>query len=59
MAVNPNGGDRHVVETGVRNGEGLAVAPNGTVWTAVNNRDNITYPFSRCLRRGPPTPSAM
>jgi glucose/arabinose dehydrogenase len=46
MAVNPNGGDRHVVETGVRNGEGLAVAPNGTVWTAVNNRDNITYPFS-------------
>jgi glucose/arabinose dehydrogenase len=46
MAVNPNGGDLHVVETGVRNGEGLAVAPNGAVWTAVNNRDNITYPFS-------------
>jgi glucose/arabinose dehydrogenase len=34
------------VETGVRNGEGLAVAPNGTVWTAVNNRDNVTYPSS-------------
>ena len=46
MAVNPNGSDLHVVETGVRNGEGLAVAPDGTVWTAVNNRDNIAYPSS-------------
>jgi glucose/arabinose dehydrogenase len=45
MSVDPNGSDLHVVETGVRNGEGLAVAPDGTVWTAVNNRDNITYPF--------------
>jgi glucose/arabinose dehydrogenase len=45
MSVNSNGSDLHVVETGVRNGEGLAVAPDGTVWTAVNNRDNITYPF--------------
>ncbi|HEX3489697.1 MAG TPA: hypothetical protein VHU92_10140 [Streptosporangiaceae bacterium] len=45
MAVRPNGTDLHVVEKGVRNGEGLAVAPNGTVWTAVNNRDNIPYPF--------------
>jgi glucose/arabinose dehydrogenase len=44
MAVNPNGGDPRVVETGVRNGEGLAVAPDGTVWTAVNERDNIPYP---------------
>lgn len=46
MAVNPNGGGLHVVETGVRNGEGLAVAPDGVVWTAVNNRDNIAYPSS-------------
>jgi len=45
MAVNPDGGDLHVVESGVRNGEGLAAAPDGTVWTAVNNRDNIAYPF--------------
>ncbi|WP_250005502.1 gluconolaconase [Actinoplanes sp. M2I2] len=29
---------------GVRNGTGLAVAPDGGVWTAVNNRDNIPYP---------------
>ena len=45
MAVNPEGRDLHVVETGVRNGEGLAVAPDGQLWTAVNNRDNIAYPF--------------
>jgi glucose/arabinose dehydrogenase len=44
MAVRPNGRDLRVVERGVRNGEGLAVAPNGTVWTAVNERDNIPYP---------------
>jgi glucose/arabinose dehydrogenase len=45
MAVNPDGGDLRVVETGVRNGEGLAVAPDGSVWTAVNERDNIAFPF--------------
>ena len=36
---------------GVRNGTGLAVAPDGAVWTAVNNRDNIAYPYDRRLRR--------
>ena len=45
MAVGPDGHGLTVVETGVRNGEGLAVAPDGRVWTAVNNRDNIAYPF--------------
>jgi glucose/arabinose dehydrogenase len=44
MAVRPNGTDLRVVERGVRNGEGLAAAPDGTVWTAVNERDNIPYP---------------
>ncbi len=44
MSVSPSGQNLKVVEKGVRNGEGLAVAPDGTVWTAVNNRDNITYP---------------
>ena len=44
MAVSPDGADLRVVERGVRNGEGLAVAPDGTVWTAVNERDNIPYP---------------
>ena len=41
MSVRPDGTDLQVVERGVRNGEGLAVAPNGTVLTAVNERDNI------------------
>jgi glucose/arabinose dehydrogenase len=45
MAVEPDGTGRRVVEKGVRNGEGLAVAPDGSVWTAVNNRDNVPYPF--------------
>ena len=44
MAVSPSGAGLRVVERGVRNGEGLAVAPDGTVWTAVNERDNIPYP---------------
>jgi glucose/arabinose dehydrogenase len=44
-SVGPDGGDVKVVMTGVRNGEGLAVAPDGTVWTAINNRDEIPYPF--------------
>ena len=50
-AVSPTGKNLRVVEQGVRNGEGLAVAPDGTVWTAVNNRDNITYPVALPLRR--------
>ena len=44
MAVRPDGTGLRVVERGVRNGEGLAVAPDGVVWTAVNERDNIPYP---------------
>ena len=47
MAVRPDGTGLRVVERGVRNGEGLAVAPDGTVWTAVNERDNIPYPSHR------------
>jgi len=34
-----------VVATGVRNGFGLAFAPNGTLFTAVNEADNQPYPF--------------
>ena len=44
-SVGPDGGPVTVVMTGVRNGEGLALAPDGTVWTAVNDRDEIPYPF--------------
>ena len=38
---------REAYARGVRNGTGLAVAPDGAVWTAVNNRDNIAYPYDR------------
>jgi glucose/arabinose dehydrogenase len=44
-SVRPGGGKVKVVMRGVRNGEGLALAPDGTVWTAVNDRDEIPYPF--------------
>ncbi len=46
-SVAPTGGAVKVVMEGVRNGEGLAVAPDGSVWTAVNNRDEIEYPFHK------------
>jgi len=39
------GGQPTVFARGVRNGTGLAVDPDGGVWTAVNNRDNIAYPY--------------
>jgi len=42
-----NGTHRRVFATGVRNGEGLAFAPDGTLWAAVNERDNVPYPFHR------------
>jgi glucose/arabinose dehydrogenase len=41
----PDGGDLQVLATGVRNGEGLSFAPNGVLWSAINERDNISYPF--------------
>jgi glucose/arabinose dehydrogenase len=44
LRVPPGGGAPEAFARGVRNGTGLAVAPDGAVWTAVNNRDNIGYP---------------
>ena len=44
MRVPPGGGPATPYATGVRNGTGLAIAPDGSVWTAVNNRDNIADP---------------
>ena len=41
MRIPPGGGPFQPFATGVRNGTGLAVAPDGSVWTAVNNRDNV------------------
>ena len=44
MRVPPGGGPAAPFATGVRNGTGLAIAPDGSVWTAVNNRDNVANP---------------
>ena len=38
--------------SGVRNGTGLAIAPDGAVWTAVNNRDRVAYPYDRSYDGG-------
>jgi glucose/arabinose dehydrogenase len=46
-SVAPSGGPVRTVMKGVRNGEGLAVAPDGSIWTAVNNRDEIEFPFHK------------
>jgi len=45
LRVAAGGGKPAVFARGVRNGTGLAVDPGGGVWTAVNNRDNIGYPY--------------
>jgi glucose/arabinose dehydrogenase len=47
LRVRPSGGTPEVYARGVRNGTGLAVDPEGAVWTAANNRDNIGYPYSK------------
>jgi glucose/arabinose dehydrogenase len=45
LAYHPNGKLERVWATGVRNGDGLSFAPDGSLWTAVNERDQISYPF--------------
>lgn len=40
-------GKLSVFATGVRNAEGLAIAPDGSLWAAVNQRDDIAYPFHK------------
>ena len=47
LAYHPNGKLERVWATGVRNGDGLSIAPDGSLWTAVNERDQISYPFHR------------
>lgn len=44
MRAPAGGGEMEPFATGVRNGTGLAVAPDGAVWTAINNRDNVADP---------------
>jgi glucose/arabinose dehydrogenase len=45
VSYGPDGGHMRVIATGVRNGEGLSFAPNGVLWGAINERDQIPYPF--------------
>lgn len=47
MRVPPGGGAVTPFATGVRNGTGLAFAPDGSLWTAVNNRDDVADPQGR------------
>jgi len=47
LAYHPADKRTRVFATGIRNGDGLAFAPDGTLWTAVNQRDDIAYPFHR------------
>jgi glucose/arabinose dehydrogenase len=47
LSFEPDGSHLRVFATGVRNAEGLAFAPDGTLWAAVNERDNDPYPFHR------------
>ena len=54
MRVPTGGGAAQPFATGVRNGTGLAIASDGSVWTAVNNRDNIA---THRPARSPPTTS--
>jgi glucose/arabinose dehydrogenase len=52
LAYRPDGRRIRVFATGVRNGDGLSFAPDATLWTAVNMRDNIAYPFHRTYGKG-------
>lgn len=45
VSYTAGGTGMRVIATGVRNGDGLSFAPDGTLWTAVNERDQISYPF--------------
>ncbi|PVY96537.1 PQQ-dependent sugar dehydrogenase [Actinomycetospora cinnamomea] len=47
LRVPPGGGPAEPYARGVRNGTGLAIAPDGALWTAVNNRDDIPFPHDR------------
>jgi glucose/arabinose dehydrogenase len=47
ISFNSMGGNVRYFARGIRNGDGLSFAPDGTLWTAVNERDDIAYPFHR------------
>ena len=41
LAFDPQGKDKKIFATGIRNCVGMAVAPNGTVWCSTNERDGL------------------
>jgi hypothetical protein len=41
LVFDPDGGNRRIYATGIRNCVGLAVSPNGEVWCSTNERDSI------------------
>jgi glucose/arabinose dehydrogenase len=41
LVANPDGSNLRVYASGIRNPVGLAVGPQGQLWTSVNERDNI------------------
>jgi glucose/arabinose dehydrogenase len=43
--VGLNGSGNRTLAVGVRNGEGLSFAPDGTLFAAINQADNQPYPF--------------
>ncbi len=49
LSFDANGSHLRVLARGVRNGEGLAFAPDGSLWAAVNERDEVTYPYHRAF----------
>lgn len=47
-----DGTGNRTLAVGVRNGEGLSIAPDGTVFSAINEDDNQPYPFRDANRYG-------
>jgi glucose/arabinose dehydrogenase len=41
LAFDPQGKDKKIFATGIRNCVGMAVAPNGTLWCSTNERDDL------------------
>ncbi len=47
MEYAPSGRRIRVWARGIRNGDGLSFAPDGSLWTAINERDDVAFPFHR------------
>ncbi len=41
LAFDPQGGNKRIFATGIRNCVGMAVAPDGTLWCSTNERDDL------------------